>query len=894
MSPFQARLQEALGTAYQIERELPLGGLGRLFLATEIASGRQVSVQALPPDLAARVDLGRFRAAVDRVSRLKHPGILPLIAANTRDGVVFCVWPHPSGESLRYRLIRDGGLGTDETLQVLHDVADALAYGHAENVYHGDLRPDNIYLENGRAFVAEFGIRTALNAALGSEGGMDARADVHALAVAGQQMAAGRSGATGTVIARALSIDPGEQFADAAAFRDALGVPPSAMRRRRHWRLGVAAAIAVVLGVILVRQTRQDSTLDPDLIAVVPFDVLDAGQAVWREGMVTVLSANLDGAGPLHTVSPSVVIRRWGGGNADAPSAAALARRTGARLALYGRLVRAGGDSMRVTATLVDAEAGAAIAEIRLADSRLDRLADSLTVGVLRELGRTRAIGAVRTASLGTGSMAALKAFLVGEQHYRRSEWDSALANYQHAIEVDSTFALALYRAGLVLGWQSNSSDSLSNDYLLRAGSHNRGLPPRDSLLVLSESLSAALDDDLDPRYWSSTRRVYAVTEQLVHRYPRDPEGWYEHGDVRYHYPAFSSLREMRESFDHAITLDTAYAPAYLHQIEIALRLGDRPAATRYLRRYLALRPKDVEADGVHLAGLLLDPATARSAQVRSILDTASADLLVSADQYFRGWADTSEVSILLARELNPGRRSSTEQYRDPALLRRRLASALAYHGHLHDAAALGSVGAYAAAAWAGGVGRDSVATAMARSLKDDDLYPASLAVRLAPWWGSTRDTASLHELARRADSLARGAHPLRRAFGRHVADAARAFAMLARRDSMGAIRGLMALPDTACTRCVLYTITLAELLNGKEMDAQAARVLARDAPGWDSPTNGFWELYRARLATRRGDRRAAVASYRFVHDVWLHGDSILQPYVREAHEALVRANERD
>ncbi|HEY2805410.1 MAG TPA: protein kinase, partial [Gemmatimonadales bacterium] len=301
MAPFEARLQEALGSAYQIERELPLGGLGRLFLATEVASGRQVSVQALPPDLASRVDLVRFRDAVDRVARLKHPGILPLISAGTRDDIVFCVWPHPSGESLRYRLIRDGGLGAEETVQVLHDVSNALAYGHEHGVVHGDLRPDNIYVQDGRAFIAEFGIRSALNAALGSEGGMDARADVHALAVAGQQMLAGRTTATATVLARALSIDPGEQFTDAAAFHDALGAPPSSKRRARRWRLVTGGAILAAALVVLLFQTRARMPLDPDLIAIAPFDVFDQSHEVWREGLVTVLSANLDGAGPLRT-----------------------------------------------------------------------------------------------------------------------------------------------------------------------------------------------------------------------------------------------------------------------------------------------------------------------------------------------------------------------------------------------------------------------------------------------------------------------------------------------------------------------------------------------------------------------------------------------------------------
>ncbi len=142
---------------------------------------------------------------------------------------------------------------------MLHDVADALAYGHSHGVYHGDLRLDNIYVENGRALVAELGIRSALNAALGSEGGMDERADVHALAVAGQQMVAGRVGPTSAVLARALSIDPGEQYRDANAFREALGPPPiiegatggaGASRWGRlsppswHWRCGPSIAVA--------------------------------------------------------------------------------------------------------------------------------------------------------------------------------------------------------------------------------------------------------------------------------------------------------------------------------------------------------------------------------------------------------------------------------------------------------------------------------------------------------------------------------------------------------------------------------------------------------------------------------------------------------------------------
>ena len=901
MNDFASRLQDALGSAYQIDRELPLGGLGRLFLATETASGRQVSVQALPPDLAERVDLGRFRAAVDRVSRLRHPGLLPLLAVGARQDVVYCVWPHPRGESLRYRLIRDGGLGADETVQVLHDVADALAYGHGEGVYHGDLRPDNIYLENGRAFIAEFGIRSALNAALGSEGGMDAQADVHALAVAGQQMMSGRSGRIGAVIGRALSIDPAEQFADAATFRDAVGAPPSAQRRRRHWRVAGAglalAAVVLTAGQLL----RGRGALDPDLMAIAPFEVLDPEHSVWREGLVTVLAANLDGAGPLHTVSPSVVIRRWKG-RADATSATALARRTGARLTLFGSVVRAGGDTMQLRAVLLDVETGATLADLQLADPRLDLLADSLTVQLLRELSRSRAIGAVRRASLGTASLPALKMFLLGEQHYRRSEWDQALEQYQHAIGMDSTFALALYRAGLVLGWQSTSGDSLSTDYLTRAAAHNRGLPPRDSMLVVAESLTAALDDHPDqPRYWPLYRRLYATTAEAVRRYPRDPEVWYEFGDVRYHFPIFSSVQEVRDAFDRSIELDSAFAPAYIHPIELAPRQGDVSGARLYLDRYLAIGSRDIFADAMRLTRRLLDPRQARSAGVQQVLDTASSDLLIAAIQVFRGWGDSLETSVRLGRLLAEGRPGTVPEHTMVAVYLPEFGLALAYHGRLREAyTAAGHQVKWvlAATAWMGGVPADSAAAAFGRSLRGDTLYPRALAAIGAPWYAERRDSLSLKELARRADSTSRASPKgMERMFARYIADGARALQALVRGDTSAAIAGLMALPDSACRRCALYPAQLARLLDAQHRDEAAAILLAKDPPLFSTfsfPTDGFWQLYRARLAVRRGDRRAAALSYRFVLDVWLYGDEVLQPYVSEARAYLARSNERD
>src|SRR5256884_5682631 len=127
-------------------------------------------------------------------------------------------------------------------------------------------------------------------------------------------------------------------------------------------------ATALVAGATeLLLRPKAILSLDPDLIAVAPFDVLAPTLELWHEGLVDVLSRNLDGAGPLRTVSPTVVVRRWSG-RADPTSAKELGRKTGAQVVVFGGIVAAGPDSVRLTATVFDVGSGGALAHIELDD----------------------------------------------------------------------------------------------------------------------------------------------------------------------------------------------------------------------------------------------------------------------------------------------------------------------------------------------------------------------------------------------------------------------------------------------------------------------------------------------------------------------------------------------
>ncbi|MEP7064554.1 MAG: protein kinase [Gemmatimonadota bacterium] len=160
------RLQASLGTAYSIQRELGGGGMSRVFVAEETALGRSVVVKVLAPELAAGVNVERFRREILLAARLQHPHIVPLLTAGeTSDGLPYFTMPFVEGQALRGAMEKRGALSVAEAIRVLRDIAEALGYAHAHGVVHRDLKPENVLLSGGSAVVTDFGVAKALSAA---------------------------------------------------------------------------------------------------------------------------------------------------------------------------------------------------------------------------------------------------------------------------------------------------------------------------------------------------------------------------------------------------------------------------------------------------------------------------------------------------------------------------------------------------------------------------------------------------------------------------------------------------------------------------------------------------------------------------------------------------------
>src|SRR6476620_11723616 len=166
MTGFAEHLQDALGTNYQLDRELTGGGMSRVFVAVDRVLGRKVVVKVLPPELAAGVNRDRFRREIQVAAQLQHPHVVPLLSAGEQGDLLWYTMPFIEGESLRAALERKRKFTPREVTRILHDVVDALAFAHERGVIHRDIKPANILTQGAHSLVADFGVAKALSASM--------------------------------------------------------------------------------------------------------------------------------------------------------------------------------------------------------------------------------------------------------------------------------------------------------------------------------------------------------------------------------------------------------------------------------------------------------------------------------------------------------------------------------------------------------------------------------------------------------------------------------------------------------------------------------------------------------------------------------------------------------
>jgi serine/threonine protein kinase/ankyrin repeat protein len=137
---------------YRLEELCGRGGMGAVYRAMHIGTGRRVAVKVIAPELAGnREFIERFRREARTIGRLRHPNIVNVtdfgVTGENEQTLAYLVMEHLEGCTLAAKLKDKRPLLLADALNILSQTCAAIDEAHRLGILHRDLKPENIWLE---------------------------------------------------------------------------------------------------------------------------------------------------------------------------------------------------------------------------------------------------------------------------------------------------------------------------------------------------------------------------------------------------------------------------------------------------------------------------------------------------------------------------------------------------------------------------------------------------------------------------------------------------------------------------------------------------------------------------------------------------------------------------
>ncbi|NRA38885.1 MAG: serine/threonine protein kinase [Planctomycetes bacterium] len=150
---------------YRIEKVLGTGGMGTVYLATQLSLNRHVALKVLRKKrLEKEGAIEKFIKEARLTAQLNHPNLVAVhdTGQDEKTGHVYYTMTYVDGPNLRSLVARRGPIELNRAIGLLKDICAGLGHAHQQNMVHRDMKPDNVILMlNGdRPLITDLGLAT--------------------------------------------------------------------------------------------------------------------------------------------------------------------------------------------------------------------------------------------------------------------------------------------------------------------------------------------------------------------------------------------------------------------------------------------------------------------------------------------------------------------------------------------------------------------------------------------------------------------------------------------------------------------------------------------------------------------------------------------------------------
>lgn len=158
-------MNELLAGRYKIERKIGSGGMAIVYLAKDLSLDRNVAIKVLRDEYTEDSTFRRhFQKEAVAIAKLSHNNIVGIYDIITDDDTMCLVMEYVEGETLKDKINRDGAIPWQRAVKYAVQIANGLAYAHANQIIHKDVKSQNILIDKfDNVKITDFGISQMMN-----------------------------------------------------------------------------------------------------------------------------------------------------------------------------------------------------------------------------------------------------------------------------------------------------------------------------------------------------------------------------------------------------------------------------------------------------------------------------------------------------------------------------------------------------------------------------------------------------------------------------------------------------------------------------------------------------------------------------------------------------------